>query len=182
MPHAVFLEIANALIVALLISDVDKLKRRPKVVIGLVGLWSLFNVLVLYARSVFQSTFLHVLRSSETLLETFVTGTLVRLALCATTFLVVLYLDVKYRNQHIVSFKWYLKTLLKAILYVAPTYPCLVVLISFGFFLLISIFEFIDVPTGILNLPIYYGTLYGPFVAVYARVRYLSSRAVLLPA
>ena len=50
-----------------------------------------------------------------------------------------------------------------AFVYVLPVYPALAVLISFGFLLVINIFEMLHLNEDILNWPIYYGTLYGPY-------------------
>lgn len=58
-----------------------------------------------------------------------------------------------------------------AFLYVLPVYPALAVLISFGFLIVINIFEILHLDEEILNFPIYYGTLYGPFSFVYWKVK-----------
>jgi hypothetical protein len=58
-----------------------------------------------------------------------------------------------------------------AFLYVLPVYPALAVLISFGFLIVINIFEILHLNEDILNFPIYYGTLYGPFSFVYWKVK-----------
>ena len=54
---------------------------------------------------------------------------------------------------------------------VLPAYPFLAVLISFVFMFVISIWEFFNLPERWLQWPIYYGTLYGPFVYVYCTVK-----------
>ena len=54
---------------------------------------------------------------------------------------------------------------------VLPAYPFLAVLISFVFMFVISIWEFFKLPERWLQWPIYYGTLYGPFVYVYCTVK-----------
>jgi len=56
-------------------------------------------------------------------------------------------------------------------LYVLPVYPFLAVLISFGFLVVIRVFELLHLPLDVLNWPIYYGTLYGPFSFVYWKVK-----------
>ena len=65
----------------------------------------------------------------------------------------------------------YLQQVGLAFLYVLPVYPFLAVLISFGFLFIINIFEFLHLNEEILNWPIYYGVLYGPFSFVYWRVK-----------
>jgi hypothetical protein len=55
--------------------------------------------------------------------------------------------------------------------YVLPVYPFLAVLISFGFLFVITVFEFLHLNEDMLNWPIYYGTLYGPFSLVYWRAK-----------
>jgi hypothetical protein len=47
----------------------------------------------------------------------------------------------------------------------------LAVLISFIFMFVISIWDFLKLPEEWLQWPIYYGTLYGPFVYVYCTVK-----------
>ncbi|KAG7374737.1 hypothetical protein IV203_013832 [Nitzschia inconspicua] len=54
---------------------------------------------------------------------------------------------------------------------VLPAYPFLAVLISFGFLFVINIWEFLHLPEEWLNMPIYYGTLYGPFAYTYVHVK-----------
>ena len=54
---------------------------------------------------------------------------------------------------------------------VIPAYPFLAVIISFVFLFVITFFESLHLPTQWLNWPIYYGTLYGPFVWVYMSVK-----------
>ncbi len=48
-----------------------------------------------------------------------------------------------------------------------PIYPFLAVIISFGFLFVATLFEKMHLPTRILNMPIYYGTLYGPLSFMY---------------
>ena len=52
-----------------------------------------------------------------------------------------------------------------------PIYPFLAVIISFGFLLVITIFETLHLDLSVLNGPIYYGTLYGPFSLIYKHVK-----------
>ena len=54
---------------------------------------------------------------------------------------------------------------------ILPLYPFLAVLIAFFFGFLIEVFEGLHLPLRYLNWPIYYGTLYGPFSAVYFQVK-----------
>jgi hypothetical protein len=54
---------------------------------------------------------------------------------------------------------------------VAPVYPFLAVMISFVFLFIISAFEALHLPLELLNMPIYYGTLYGPFSWIYYMVK-----------
>lgn len=58
----------------------------------------------------------------------------------------------------------------RACLYLAPVFPWVAILISCGFMVLIGLFDFVGLPTRVLNIPIYYGTLYGPFAIVYHQV------------
>mmetsp|Transcript_31225 Transcript_31225/g.65307 ORF Transcript_31225/g.65307 Transcript_31225/m.65307 type:complete len:246 (+) Transcript_31225:284-1021(+) len=52
-----------------------------------------------------------------------------------------------------------------------PIYPFLAVVISFGFLFVASLFEKMNIPTRLLNMPIYYGTLYGPLSFMYWDVK-----------
>jgi len=74
------------------------------------------------------------------------------------------------------------RALASAALYVAPCYPLLAVAISLVFLLLIGVFEKIGLPLDLLDAPIYYGCLYGPFAAVYVDAkRSLLARRRALP-
>ncbi len=55
----------------------------------------------------------------------------------------------------------FFRQVLKSFCRLLPVYPFLAVVISFGFLFLISVFEKLHLPLEILNMPIYYGTLYG---------------------
>lgn len=65
----------------------------------------------------------------------------------------------------------FLPRVTKAFLTVLPIYPLAAIIISFGFLILITIFEKLHIPESLLNWPIYYGTLYGPFSYIYHIVK-----------
>jgi hypothetical protein len=65
----------------------------------------------------------------------------------------------------------FLRQVAIAFLRILPVYPFLAVLISFVFLFVISAFEALHLPLEILNMPIYYGTLYGPFSYIYYNVK-----------
>ena len=88
----------------------------------------------------------------------------------ALSYVVVLYYDCR-RVHPTLRVLPYLQQVGLAFLYVLPVYPFLAVLISFGFLFIINIFEFLHLNEEILNWPIYYGVLYGPFSFVYWRVK-----------
>jgi hypothetical protein len=56
---------------------------------------------------------------------------------------------------------YFLQQLLQSFCRLLPVYPFLAVIISFGFLFVITAFERLHLPLQILNMPIYYGTLYG---------------------
>lgn len=91
--------------------------------------------------------------------------------LVALAYVFTLYVDCRYRCDSKLQFNKFIKNVGVAFLYVLPVYPFLAVLISFGFLIVINIFEFFNIPLSILNWPIYYGTLYGPFSFVYWKVK-----------
>jgi hypothetical protein len=107
----------------------------------------------------------------------------VRILVAAVSYILVLYLDcrrqllLQQRNQlplnhhHHHFMQDFIPALGAACLYVLPVYPFLAVLISFGFMLVMDVFELFRLPLDWLNAPIYYGTLYGPFSVVYFRVK-----------
>jgi hypothetical protein len=66
------------------------------------------------------------------------------------------------------SKQYFFRQLLQSFCRLLPIYPFLAVVISFGFLFVISTFERLHLPLEILNMPIYYGTLYG-----YVRVRFV---------
>lgn len=70
----------------------------------------------------------------------------------------------------------FLPRVTKAFCRILPIYPIGAVLISFGFLFVINLFELLHIPTDILNWPIYFGTLYGPFSYIYFTVK----RSVIL--
>ena len=70
----------------------------------------------------------------------------------------------------------FLPRVTKAFCRILPIYPIGAILISFGFLFVINLFEMLHLSTDILNWPIYYGTLYGPFSYIYFTVK----RAVVL--
>ena len=59
------------------------------------------------------------------------------------------------------SNSYFIRQLLQSFCRLLPVYPFLAVVISFGFLFIISAFEKLHLPLQILNMPIYYGTLYG---------------------
>lgn len=66
------------------------------------------------------------------------------------------------------SKRYFFRQVLQSFCRLLPIYPFLAVVISFGFLFVISTFERLHLPLEILNMPIYYGTLYG-----YVRVRFV---------
>lgn len=65
----------------------------------------------------------------------------------------------------------FLPRVIRLFLRILPVYPVAAVLISFGFMFVISLFELLHMPVDVLNWPIYYGTLYGPFSYIYCIVK-----------
>jgi hypothetical protein len=72
----------------------------------------------------------------------------------------------------ILTWKKFLPRIFRYFIRILPIYPIMAVLISFIFLFVISIFEILHVSTDILNAPIYYGTLYGPFSYIYYHVKH----------
>jgi len=102
-----------------------------------------------------------------------------KLLLVAASFLGLLWFDVSRSNR--IGPQSFLLNVGKSCLVLAPVCPWLSVLISCCFFLLISVFDFVGLDTKILNWPIYYGTLYGPFAFVFIDVKKKAASAPLLP-
>lgn len=93
-----------------------------------------------------------------------------RIFVAISSFLLALYLDCKqkyHRNSKSQtspapwSNHFFLSQLVQSFCRLLPVYPFLAVVISFGFLIVISAFEKLHLPVQILNMPIYYGTLYG---------------------
>lgn len=93
-----------------------------------------------------------------------------KVLLAAILYILTLYADCR-RIQNKLTAKDFIKRVGIAFLKVAPWYPFLAVIISFGFLFVISIWEALHLPLQWLNMPIYYGTLYGPFSMVYFNVK-----------
>lgn len=94
----------------------------------------------------------------------------VRIALAAFAYVVALFIDCK-RSKPNLTLPNFLRQVAIAFLRVLPVYPFLAVLISFLFLFVISAFEALHLPLELLNMPIYYGTLYGPFSYIYYNVK-----------
>lgn len=95
-----------------------------------------------------------------------------KILFAAACYVVVLYYDCRrVSNQKTLRLVPFLQQVGWAFVYVVPVYPALAVLISFGFMIVINVFEFLHIDQQILNWPIYYGVLYGPFSFVYWRVK-----------
>jgi hypothetical protein len=88
-----------------------------------------------------------------------------------------LYWDCR-RIQPRIKAGQFARTLMVAFLQILPLYPLLAIAISFGFLMVINLFEFLHLRLELLNMPIYYGTLYGPFSLIYFKVksRFLEER------
>jgi hypothetical protein len=93
-----------------------------------------------------------------------------KIVFAAICYIFALRVDCRKVAPHL-GWKAFLYKVLIAFLYVLPVYPALAVLISFGFLIVINIFEVLHLNEDILNWPIYYGTLYGPFSFVYWKVK-----------
>ena len=106
-----------------------------------------------------------------------------KVAIVAASFLGALYIDCKRGSgdSSCINPSLFAREIAKEFLLLLPVCPWLSVLISFVFFLIISIFDIVGLPTSILNGPIYYGTLYGPFAVIYVRIKRTMSRIPLLP-
>jgi hypothetical protein len=87
-----------------------------------------------------------------------------------SSFFLTLYWDCRRNNQAAAaaaaatttwSDQYFLKLLVQSFCRLLPIYPFLAVIISFGFLFVITVFERLHLPMEILNMPIYYGTLYG---------------------
>lgn len=93
-----------------------------------------------------------------------------KVAFAAIVYMVALYFDCK-RVAKVLTLKTFLPLVGKAFCRVLPVYPFLAVAISFVFMIVINVFEALHLPLELLNWPIYYGTLYGPFSFVYWKVK-----------
>ena len=93
-----------------------------------------------------------------------------KVVFAAVAYVVALYFDCK-RSRKDLAVGDFLKSVGIQFCRVAPVYPFLAVMISFVFLFIISAFEALHLPLEILNMPIYYGTLYGPFSWIYYMVK-----------
>jgi hypothetical protein len=110
-----------------------------------------------------------------------------RIVIAISSFLISLYFDCrrmtkskymttnvnteKSNNIQLWSNRAFFRQLVKSFCILLPVYPFIAVVISFGFLFIVSIFEKLDLPLQILNMPIYYGTLYGPLSYLYWDVK-----------
>ena len=94
-----------------------------------------------------------------------------RILVVTGSFLLALYLDCrqKYKLLHSKhktssppwSNRYFLQQLVHSFFRLLPMYPFLAVVVSFGFLFIITAFERLHLPLQLLNMPVYYGTLYG---------------------
>lgn len=111
-----------------------------------------------------------------------------RIFVAILTFLVALYWDCRQKYKHNCkhsellspapwSNRYFFRQLLQSFCRLLPVYPFLAVIISFGFLFIITAFEKLHLPEEILNMPIYYGTLYGPLMMMYWDVKKTVARS-----
>lgn len=98
-----------------------------------------------------------------------------KIVLVAVFYLIALYVDcrrcVSVLPQNKLTLSAFCREVGRGFCYVLPVYPFLAVLISCGFFCALTILDLLNMDATILNWPIYYGTLYGPFSLVYWKVK-----------
>lgn len=103
-----------------------------------------------------------------------------RIIVAMFSFLLALYFDCRQKYKHNSknqsspapwSNTYFFLQVLQSFCKILPVYPFLAVVISFGFLFVISAFEKLHLPLDILNMPIYYGTLYGPLSLMYWDVK-----------
>ena len=103
-----------------------------------------------------------------------------KILLAAAVYVAALYYDCQWTlvrgdpKSHSVSLRFWSDfgpRVARAFVRILPIYPILAVLASFGFLLVITAFEWLHWSTEILDWPIYYGTLYGPFSYIYWTVK-----------
>ena len=80
------------------------------------------------------------------------------------------YLDVR-REMTTLTFTLFLPHAALGLRWILPVFPCLMVGFSLLFFVLVLLVEGVGIDSHILNYPIYYGTLYGPFSLIYWNVK-----------
>lgn len=111
-----------------------------------------------------------------------------RIVVAICTFLLALYWDCRQKfnfnaknNPSSSSAPWsnryFFRQLLQSFCRLLPVYPFLAVVISFGFLFVVSAFEKLHLPLQMLNMPIYYCTLYGPLMMMYWDVKKTVARS-----
>jgi hypothetical protein len=106
---------------------------------------------------------------------------LAKALLAALAYAGALALDVR-RSRQSIGWREIVVAAAKSLLWTLPLYPVLAVFISAGFLVLDALLEnVLRLDAAWLNWPIYYGTLYGPLVAVYAQAKLSLLGAGTLP-
>jgi hypothetical protein len=106
---------------------------------------------------------------------------LAKALLAALAYAGALALDVR-RSRQSIGWREIVVAAAKSLLWTLPLYPVLAVFISAGFLMLDALLEnVLRLDAAWLNWPIYYGTLYGPLVAVYAQAKLSLLGAGTLP-
>jgi hypothetical protein len=98
-----------------------------------------------------------------------------KVVLIMTVYFLALFADCRRSCGRSLRFSSFTGRIAIALCQLLPAYFLLAILISFGFLFVINLFEFMRWNVELLNGPIYYGTLYGPFSVIYWNVK----RAIL---
>jgi hypothetical protein len=104
---------------------------------------------------------------------------LIRFSSLIFGFLAFIWYDM--RRTHRIDLRGIAFELARATPFVVSTFPLISVLLGMGFMILLWIFDLASMDTKVLNSPIYYGLLYGPFLTYHFQVKRQLRRAPTLP-
>jgi hypothetical protein len=172
-------EVVNALFITYfateyLVADTKPRKRRPAAQAGSDDEpndrdWSLYiKILVVALINVTERYYITISTALYAAADRFFH--LPKILFVVVAYVGTLYVDCR-RSLPTLAVPQFLRKVLVAFGRILPLYPLLAVAVSFIFLPIVSAFEALHLPLEYLNMPIYYGTLYGPFSYVYYLVK-----------
>lgn len=95
-------------------------------------------------------------------------------------FALLTYVDIKRMNPYFTASSL-VEEISRAFPLMMSMYPLLILVVGLLFLAIASLMETLNLETAVLNLPVYYGIIYGPFFHLYYHVKKEGKKAHILP-